>query len=134
MIHGGAAQGGGALARVIAAVLAAALSAAPVAAQETPPAAEPAPVTYALLQLSVVPGKVSTGEFKSRMETIRSCPEAVKVAAEIGARVVRNARVTPDQLPPKLRPVLETLPVGHATPVFAGSGNTLRVLVLCQRG
>ena len=23
---------------------------------------------------------------------------------------------------------------GHATPVIAGSGNTLRVLVLCQRG
>ncbi len=122
------------MARMIAALVAAALSAAPVAAQETPPAAEAPPVTYALLQISVIPGKVSTGEFKSRMETIRSCPEAVKVAAEIGAEVVRNARVTPDHLPPKLRPVLETLPVGHATPVFAGSGNTLRVLVLCQRG
>mgnify|MGYP006920590973 CR=1 FL=1 len=57
-----------------------------------------------------------------------------EVAGEIGAQVVRNARVSSDTLPPKLAAVLETLPVGHATPVIAGSGNTLRVLVLCHRG
>lgn len=125
------------MARIIAAWLAALVLVAPVAAQRAPealPEAEAAPVTYALLQISLKPGKVASGEFRSRMEAIRSCPEAVKVAAELGAEVVRNARVSPDQLPPKLRPVLEDLPVGHATPVFTGSGNTLRVLVLCQRG
>jgi hypothetical protein len=30
--------------------------------------------------------------------------------------------------------VLKELPIGHATQVFSGSGNTLRVLVLCARG
>jgi hypothetical protein len=119
---------------VIAALLVGTTAVAPVAPQEPAPAAEPAPVTYALLQISLKPGKIASGAFKSRMEAIRSCPEAVKVAAELGADVVRNARVSPEQLPPKLRPVLEDLPVGHATPVFTGSGNTLRVLVLCQRG
>jgi hypothetical protein len=119
--------------RALGSVLAAALGLAPAAAQETP-AAEPAPVSYALIQLSVQPGKVASGEFRKRTEAIRSCPDAVKLAGEIGAEVVRNARVTPDRLPPRLATLLETLPVGHATPVFAGSGNTLRVLVLCQRG
>ena len=126
------------MARIIAAWLAAFVLVAPAAAQRAPEAlpeaeAAPAPVSYALLQISLKPGKVASGEFRSRMEAIRSCPEAVKVAAELGAEVVRNARVSPDQLPPKLRPVLEDLTVGHATPVFTGSGNTLRVLVLCQR-
>ncbi|WP_086736616.1 hypothetical protein [Erythrobacter colymbi] len=124
------------MARIIATWLAALVLVAPAAAQRAPealPEAEPAPVIYALLQISLKPGKVASGEFRSRMEAIRSCPEAVKVAAELGAEVVRNARVSPEQLPPKLRPVLENLPVGHATPVFTGSGNTLRVLVLCQR-
>lgn len=125
------------MARIIAAWLAGFVLVAPAAAQRAPealPEAEVAPVTYALLQISLKPGKVASGEFRSRMEAIRSCPQAVKVAAELGADVVRNARVSPEQLPPKLRPVLEDLPVGHATPVFTGSGNTLRVLVLCQRG
>lgn len=122
------------MARLIAALLAGAVGLAPAAAQDAPPPTEPAPVSYALLQISLKPGKVASGAFKTRMEAIRSCPEAVKVAAELGADVVRNARVTPEQLPPKLRPVLEDLSVGHATPVFSGSGNTLRVLVLCQRG
>lgn len=124
------------MARIIATWLAALVLVAPAAAQRAPealPETEVAPVTYALLQVSLKPGKVASGEFRSRMEAIRSCPEAVKVAAELGADVVRNARVSPEQLPPKLRPVLENLPVGHATPVFTGSGNTLRVLVLCQR-
>lgn len=122
------------MARVTPALLAAALSVAPVAAQPVPaPSEAPAPVNYALLQISLTPGKVASGAFKTRMEAIRSCPEAVKVAGEIGAQVVRNARVSSDTLPPKLAAVLETLPVGHATPVISGSGNTLRVLVLCQR-
>ncbi len=123
------------MARTIAALLAAALSVAPAAAQRADaPAPETAPVSYALLQISLTPGKVATGAFKSRMEAVRSCPEAVKVAGELGAAVVRNARVTPDRLPPMLAALLEDLPVGHATPVFSGAGNTLRVLVLCQRG
>lgn len=123
------------MARIIAAWLAAFALIAPAAAQESLSAEDvTAPVSYALIQISLKPGKVASGEFRSRMGAIRSCPEAVKVAAELGAEVVRNARVSPDQLPPKLRPVLEDLPVGRATPMFSGSGNTLRVLVLCQRG
>jgi hypothetical protein len=123
------------MARVTPALMAAVLTVAPLAAQPvTAPTEAPAPVSYALLQISLTPGKIASGAFKTRMEAIRSCPEAVKVAGEIGAQVVRNARVSSDTLPPRLAAVLETLPVGHATPVIAGSGNTLRVLVLCQRG
>ncbi|MFO6447738.1 hypothetical protein ACLBKU_11385 [Erythrobacter sp. NE805] len=123
------------MARMTPALLAAALAIAPAAAQPAAaPSEAPAPVSYALIQLSLHPGKVATGEFKTRTGAIRSCPEAVKLAGELGAEVVRNARVTPDRLPPRLATLLETLPVGHATPVFSGSGNTLRVLVLCQRG
>ena len=122
------------MARIIAVWLAAALVLAPAAAQRAQvPVPAPGPASYALLQITLKPGKVASGAFKTRMEAIRSCPEAVKVAAELGADVVRNARVSPEQLPPKLRPVLEDLPVGRATPMFSGSGNTLRVLVLCQR-
>ncbi|MFM7348824.1 MAG: hypothetical protein ACKO01_04975 [Erythrobacter sp.] len=123
------------MARPILALLGAALTAWPAAAQPVEaPGDAPAPVSYALLQISLVPGKVASGAFRTRMEAVRSCPEAVKAANEMGAEVVRNAHVTPDRLPPKLEILLRDLPVGRATPVFSGSGNTLRVLVLCQRG
>lgn len=123
------------MARMTPALVAAALGSAPVGAQPVEaPGEAPPPASYALIQLSLTPGKIASGEFKTRTEAIRSCPDAVKLAGEIGAEVVRNARVTPDRLPPQLAAVLETLPVGRATPVFGGSGNTLRVLVLCQRG
>jgi len=119
------------MARIIAAWLAAFALAAPAAAQQAP---EPPQPTYALVQLSVSSGAMTPGQFRKRTEALRSCEEAVSLATEIGAEVVRNARVTPERLPPQLRPVLKDLPVGHATQVFSGSGGTLRVLVLCQRG
>lgn len=119
--------------RIAAAFLAVLAGAAPAAAQDAPDAEAP-PVTYALLQISLVPGKVASGAFRTRMEAVRSCPEAVKAAGELGAQVVRNAHVRADELPPRLQAALKDLPVGQATPMFSGSANTLRVLVLCHRG
>lgn len=122
------------MARMVAALAAAALSAAAVAAQPDPsPTEAAAPVSYALLQISVAPQKIASGAFRTRMEAIRSCPEAVKVAGEIGAQVVRNARVAADSLPPRLQAALLDLPVGRATPLISGSGDMLRVVVLCHR-
>ena len=119
------------MARMFAALAAAGLLASAAAAQQAPES--PAP-SYALVQLSVSSAKITPAQFRKHTEAIRSCEEAVTLAGEIGADVVRNARVTPDRLPQQLRPVMKDLPLGHATQVFSGSGSTLRVLVLCARG
>jgi len=116
--------------RLIAALVAASLAASAAVAQPVP---EPPPSSYALVQMSVTSDKVTPAEFRKRTAAIRSCEDAVTVAGEIGAAVVRNARVAPERLPPQLRTVLKDLPVGHATQVFAGKGLELRVLVLCAR-
>lgn len=88
---------------------------------------------YNLVQLSVKSAEVAPEEFKTRTEAIRSCDQAVKLAAELDAQVTRNAYVRADQMPTELNAILKDLPTGQATPVFTNGGEVLRVLVLCNR-
>ena len=85
---------------------------------------------YNLVQLSVKSAEVAPEEFKTRTEAIRSCDQAVKLAAELDAQVTRNAYVRADQMPTELNAILKDLPTGQATPVFTNGGEVLRVLVL----
>lgn len=88
---------------------------------------------YNLVQLSVKSAEVAPEEFKTRTKAIRSCDQAVKLAAELDAQVTRNAYVRADQMPTELNAILKDLPTGQATPVFTNGGEVLRVLVLCNR-
>lgn len=88
---------------------------------------------YNLVQLTVKTAEITPEQFSSRTQAIRSCDDAVKLAAELGAEVTRNAYVRADEMPSQLNDILKDLPTGHATPVFSNDAAIMRVLVLCNR-
>ena len=119
--------------RLVPAALAAAIVAlapAGVQAQEERTSALP---NYSLVQLSVDPDKVPADEFRAKLETVRSCNDAVKAGAAIGAGITRNDYVRASALPPELAAILERMPSGQPTPMFSGRDGQLRVLVICGR-
>ena len=88
---------------------------------------------YHLMQLSISSTDYSLAEFRSATEALRSCAEARDLARSIGADIRRDRFVRGTQLPESLRAEIETLTSGHATRVFSENGETMRVIVLCNR-
>ncbi|MFU7528433.1 hypothetical protein [Qipengyuania sp. ASV99] len=105
---------------------------APAAASAQAVLTSPVP-TFHLVQLSVSTPEVAADEFMAKTEAIRSCTDAMNLGEELGAEVTRNRNVRASQIPEALSEILETLPAGHASPVFSDNGTVLRVLVLCGR-
>jgi hypothetical protein len=113
-----------------AAMLAAALAPAAVFAQAE--VTSPLP-NYNLVQLSVAASAVPIEAFQARTMAISACGDAVKLGKALGAKVERKTFVHASELPPQLRPVLQNLPNGMATPVLTEDGKVLHVLVVCSR-
>ncbi len=89
--------------------------------------------SYHLVQLSMSSGDAAAQEFASKTQAIESCGDAMDVAQELDADIRRNRFVQASQLPDQIRAMLEELPTGQASEVFGADGETLRVLVICNR-
>ncbi len=88
---------------------------------------------YHLMQLSVKASHVALPEFQAKTESIRSCEDARSLVEPLDADWRRNRFISASNLPSDLRAILEELPSGSATPVFAIDQETMSVIVLCNR-
>ncbi len=89
--------------------------------------------SYHLVQLSVNSGAAAAEQFSSKTQEIGSCQDAMNVAQELDTDIRRNRFVRASQLPDQIRDMLKALPTGQASEVFGADGDTLRVLVICNR-
>ncbi|MEQ8412208.1 MAG: hypothetical protein RIC51_12650 [Erythrobacter sp.] len=94
--------------------------------------ASPLP-SYTLVQLSAKASQVAPADFEALSEAITSCSEAVRLANSQGWQAQRKRFVHQSELPPVLRPVVQDVPTGKATPVLSERGEALHVLVVCNR-
>ncbi len=89
--------------------------------------------SYNLVQLSVASAQIAPASFEAQTAAIRTCGEALELGKTLGARVERKRFVHLSELPPQLRPVVQGVPTGQATPVLSENGSILHVLVVCNR-
>jgi peptidyl-prolyl cis-trans isomerase SurA len=103
--------------------------------------ANPADAILSLKQLTIpIPSDMTetvarelAQKIRKQTEAMGGCGRAEAVAKEIGATVVSNDHLRIGDLPGPLQQIMETLPVGGATPPFGSARDGLRVLVLCGR-
>lgn len=121
------------LTRMVAATTLAVLALGPVALSAQTNVRGSGQQNYHLVQLTVSAKDVALEDFKARTQAISSCSQAKDVAREVGADIKRNRFVMAHQLPAAVKTALEATDTGSATEVFSSDGDTLRVLVLCNR-
>ncbi|AWW75506.1 hypothetical protein CD351_13805 [Erythrobacter sp. KY5] len=89
--------------------------------------------SYHLVQLSVALAGMSAEAFEARTKEIASCADAIDLARDIDAEITRNRHVPQERLPGAVQDVLRDLPTGQASPIFSNDGETMRVLVICNK-
>lgn len=72
-------------------------------------------------------------EIQERTQSMGGCGRADALARELGASVVNNDQLRLGDLPQQLQEIMQSLPIGGATPPFGSAADGLRILVLCGR-